>query len=141
MYLKRKIDRILEEWKASPDRKPLIIKGARQVGKTRSVRHFAEKEYKSIVEINFFEEPKYNVIVRDGYSADDIIRNITLLDPRKKIIPGETLIFFDEIQKFPDICTSFKFFRQDGIEKWQDAVEMMLAGASAVAVGAANFYK
>ena len=114
MYLKRKIDRILEEWKASPDRKPLIIKGARQVGKTRSVRHFAEKEYKSIVEINFFEEPKYNVIVRDGYSADDIIRNITLLDPRKKIIPGETLIFFDEIQKFPDICTSFKFFRQDG---------------------------
>lgn len=94
MYLKRKIDRILEEWKASPDRKPLIIKGARQVGKTRSVRHFAEKEYKSIVEINFFEEPKYNVIVRDGYSADDIIRNITLLDPRKKIIPGETLIFF-----------------------------------------------
>lgn len=114
MYLRRKLDDELTAWKNNPDHKPLVIKGARQVGKTESIRHFGQKNYKNIVEINFFEEPKYRVIVRDGYRPEDIIRNITLLDSGKKFIPGETLIFFDEIQKFPDICTSFKFFRQEG---------------------------
>ena len=114
MYLKRKIDDFLEQWKSTPGHKPLIIKGARQVGKTRSIRHFAEKHYDNIVEINFFEEPKYKVIVRDGYSPDDIIGNITLIDSEKTFTPGRTLLFFDEIQKFPDICTSLKFFKEGG---------------------------
>ncbi len=52
--------------------------------------------------------------ISDGYKAEDIIRNISLLDPSKRFIEGNTLIFFDELQKFPDIATSLKFFKQDG---------------------------
>ena len=114
MYLKRKIDDFLSVWKADTDRKPLIIKGSRQVGKTESVRRFAADNYESFIEINFVEEPKYEMIVSDGYRADAVIKNISLLDPSKRFIEGKTLIFFDEIQKFPDIATSLKFFKQDG---------------------------
>ena len=114
MYMTRKIDSFLNSWKNDKERKPLIVKGSRQVGKTESVRHFAEKNYDSFIEINFVEEPKYETILSDGYKTDDIIKNISLLDPSKRFIAGKTLIFFDEIQKFPDIATSLKFFRQDG---------------------------
>lgn len=114
MYLKRKIDGFLTEWKASADRKPLIVKGSRQVGKTASIRKFAEKNYTNVIEINFVEEPKYEMIISNGYKASDIIKNISLIDPSKRFIEGETLIFFDEIQKFPDIATSLKFFKEDG---------------------------
>ena len=114
MYMSRKIDVFLSNWKADPDRKPLIVKGSRQVGKTESIKHFASSNYESIIEINFVEEPKYMMITSDGYKTDDIIKNISLIDPSKRFIPGNTLIFFDEIQKFPDIATSLKFFKQDG---------------------------
>lgn len=114
MYMSRKADRFLSEWKQDPDRKPLIIKGSRQVGKTETIRHFAAENYESVIEINFVEEPKYETITSDGYKAEDIIRNISLLDPSKRFIEGNTLIFFDELQKFPDIATSLKFFKQDG---------------------------
>jgi hypothetical protein len=112
--MSRKIDVFLSNWKADPDRKPLIVKGSRQVGKTESIKHFASSNYESIIEINFVEEPKYMMITSDGYKTDDIIKNISLIDPSKRFIPGNTLIFFDEIQKFPDIATSLKFFKQDG---------------------------
>lgn len=110
----RKIDSFLKEWREDPERKPLIVKGPRQVGKTESIRKFASENYESIIEINFVEEPKYEMIISDGYKTADIIKNISLLDPSKKFIEGKTLIFFDEIQKFPDIATSLKFFKQDG---------------------------
>lgn len=114
MYMMRKIDSFLKEWREDPERKPLIVKGPRQVGKTESIRKFASENYESIIEINFVEEPKYEMIITDGYKTADIIKNISLLDPSKKFIDGKTLIFFDEIQKFPDIATSLKFFKQDG---------------------------
>lgn len=114
MYMPRKIDAFLNEWKENTERKPLIVKGSRQVGKTESIRKFAAEHYESIIEINFVEEPKYEMIISDGYKTADIIKNISLLDPSKKFIDGKTLIFFDEIQKFPDIATSLKFFKQDG---------------------------
>lgn len=114
MYMMRKIDAFLKEWREDSDRKPLIVKGPRQVGKTESIRKFAAENYESIIEINFVEEPKYEMIISDGYKTADIIKNISLLDPSKKFIDGKTLIFFDEIQKFPDIATSLKFFKQDG---------------------------
>ena len=113
-YLKRKIDAFLNEWKDDPDRKPLIIKGPRQVGKTESIRRFAEANYESVVEINFYEEPKYKNIINDGYAPADIIKNISLLDPSKRFIEGNTLLFFDEIQDLPEIATSLKFFKTDG---------------------------
>ena len=115
IYLKRKIDDFLLKWKADNDRKPLIVKGCRQIGKTESIRHFAKVAgYDSFIEINFVKDEKYKKIIVDGYTASAIIKNISLLDPSKRFIDGNTLIFFDEITEFPDIATSLKFFKEDG---------------------------
>lgn len=114
LYLKRKIDAFLSIWKQNNDRKPLIVKGPRQVGKTESIKKFAVENYESFIEINFVEEPKYKMIIEDGYKTDDIIRNISRIDPSKKFISEKTLIFFDELQEFPEIATALKFFKIDG---------------------------
>lgn len=113
LYLQRKIDAYLESWRSRQDRLPLIIRGARQVGKTEAILHFAESAYQHLVYINFVEEPKYRSIAAEGYRPEDIIRNITLIDPAKRFVPGETLIVFDEVQVYPDIATALKFFAQD----------------------------
>ena len=114
MYLKRKIDDFLMGWKNNSDKKPLIIRGPRQVGKTESVRKFASENYGQVVEINFIEEPKYKIITESGYSTNEIIKSISLLDNSKKFVPNETLIFFDKVQDFPEIATALKFFCMDG---------------------------
>jgi len=114
MYLERKIDKFLSDWKKNNDRKPLIVKGPRQIGKTESIKRFAQNNYKSIIEINFVTSEKYKMITSDGYDTDSIIKNISLINPSNKFIPNETVIFFDEIQEFPDIATSLKFFNIDG---------------------------
>ncbi len=113
-YLKRKVDSYLENWFNDKVRKPLIIKGARQIGKTESIRHFAKRHYENIIEINFIESPKYKSILEDGYSTDDIIKNISRINPALSFIADKTLIFFDEMQACPDIVTSLKFFLIDG---------------------------
>lgn len=112
--LKRKIDNLLEEWKKRPDKKPLIVKGARQVGKTASIRIFAQQHYKHVVEINFVLQRQYRGIFEDGYEVDSIVRNITLINPELVIEPHKTLFFFDELQACPDCATSLKSFKQDG---------------------------
>jgi predicted AAA+ superfamily ATPase len=114
MYLRRKIDGFLAEWKENENRKPLIIKGPRQVGKTESIRRFAYENYESVIEINFVLSEKYRMITDGGYDAGNVIKNISLIDPSWDFIPGKTLIFFDELQEFPEIATSLKFFKQDG---------------------------
>jgi hypothetical protein len=113
-YLKRNIDNFLTKWKDNPDRKPLIVKGPRQVGKTESIRKFAHENYNNVIEINFVEEPKYKMIIADGYNINDIIKNISRIDPSKQFIENETLFFFDEFQDFPELSTSLKFFCIDG---------------------------
>ena len=115
-YLRRKIDGYLEEWKKDVGRKPLIVKGARQVGKTKSIEHFAKESgrYESVVEINFVEEPVYKQVTENGYSVEAIVKNVSRINPSHKFISGRTLIFFDEIQEFPDIVTALKFFAIDG---------------------------
>lgn len=110
MYLRRKVDDFLSSWKADPERKPLIIKGSRQIGKTESILHFAAANYESIIEINFVRDEKYKGIIADGYEPASIIKNISLIDPTKKFIPGKTLLFFDELTEFPEIATALKFF-------------------------------
>ncbi len=112
--LKRKIDNFLEEWKRNPNRKPLIVKGARQIGKTESIRQFGRSHYKNVIEINFVLQKAYQRIFDNGYEVDDIIRNITLLNPALRFIEGETLIFFDEIQECPNCATCLKSFKMDG---------------------------
>ena len=112
--LKRKIDKYLTDWKNKPDRKPLIIKGARQIGKTRSVEWFAGQNYASVIEINFIEQKKYREIFNDGFEVDAILKNISLLNPELEFIPGNTIFFFDELQACPNCATSLKFFKLDG---------------------------
>lgn len=113
-YLKRKIDLFFSKWKGDSKRKPLIVKGARQVGKTKSIKNFALKNYENIIEINFVEDPIYKQILENGYSTNAIIKNISRINSNARFIEGKTLIFFDEIQEFPDIVTSLKFFSIDG---------------------------
>ena len=114
MYFKRKIDDFLQEWKADAKHKPLIIKGARQIGKTESILHFAKQNYKNIVYINFALEKKFMQILADGYDVESVTRNITLADPSIQFIPKESIILFDEIQEHPDVATTLKSFHRDG---------------------------
>lgn len=113
IVLKRKIDKFLKEWKERPH-KPLIVKGARQIGKTFSIDHFADNNYPNIIRINFIFQPQYKAIFDDGFEVDKIIKNISFINPALKFIPHETLIFFDEIQDCPNCATSLKPFYLDG---------------------------
>ena len=114
MYLKRKIDYFLKQWKEDKEHKPLIVKGARQVGKTESILHFAKENYSNIIYINFALEKKYTKILDDGYDVDSIIKNITLVNSSIDFQKRETIIIFDEIQEYPDIATTLKSFKIDG---------------------------
>lgn len=113
LEIKRKIDFYLADWKTDKNHLPLIIRGARQVGKTYSIRKFGQT-YKSFIEINFVDNPEFKDIFKFGYSTSEVIKQITFRNPNFKFLPGETLIFFDELQEYPDCSTSLKFFAEDG---------------------------
>ena len=93
---------------------PLIVKGARQIGKTASIMQFATENYKNVIAINFVLQKKYKAIFDDSYEVEDIVRNITLIDPSLNFEAGNTLIFFDELQDCPACATSLKAFCIDG---------------------------
>lgn len=112
--LKRKIDNFLREWKRRNNHKPLIVKGARQIGKTYSIDLFASEEYDNIIKINFILQKEYTSIFDEGYSVDTIIKNISFINPSFKFEAGQTLIFFDELQNCPKAATSLKSFCIDG---------------------------
>lgn len=112
--LKRKIEKVLQEWKNRTDRKPLIVRGARQIGKTESIRMFGRQNYGNVVEINFALQKKFRSIFDDGYDVESITKNITFIDPSLQFVPGKTLIFFDELQNLPECATSLKSFCMDG---------------------------
>lgn len=112
--LKRKIDTFLHDWKRLDDRKPLIIKGARQIGKTSSIEWFAMNNYSNVVQINFIEQPKFRGIFDEGFEVDTILKNISLLNPDLSFKPHDTLFFFDELQACPNCATALKFFKLDG---------------------------
>ena len=114
MFLKRKINDDLLAWKEDVNRLPLIIKGARQIGKTESIRHFANENYENIIEINFALQPEYKDIFDNGFEVDRIIKNISFRNPNLVFIPNKTLIFFDELQACPNCATSLKAFKLDG---------------------------
>ncbi len=112
-YLKRKIDAILRDWKASENHLPLVVRGARQVGKTASILEFARQSYENVVYVNFVEQPTYRQILADGYGTADVVRNLSRITPSFSFEPG-TLLVFDEMQALPDIATTLKFFKLDG---------------------------
>ena len=113
MILKRKVIKQLEAWKADADRKALLIKGARQVGKTTSVRQFAKNNYKHFIEINFEQTPSAKAAFAGDLDARSIILGLSAMGygPFKK---GETLLFLDEIQSCPQARTAVKFIVEDG---------------------------
>ena len=112
--LRRKIDEYLINWKNDINKMPLIIKGARQIGKTDAIENFAKNNYPNVIEINFALQKQYKDIFDDGYEVDNIIKSISLKNPDLKFIPGQTLIFFDELQECINCATSLKSFNQDG---------------------------
>lgn len=112
--LKRKMYEQLLRWKSNKGKECLLIKGARQVGKTYLVREFAKAEYESFVEINFHMQSSLKVIFEGDKSAEEIYKRITANIPGVKLIPGKTLIFLDEIQKCANARTALKFLAEDG---------------------------
>ena len=112
--LKRKIENSLMEWKQNPSKKPLIIKGCRQCGKTRSVLDFAHNNYPNVVYLNFFEKPDYIRIFEGALDVETITMQMSVIIPGAKFVPHKTIIILDEIQEAPDARTALKFFREDG---------------------------
>jgi predicted AAA+ superfamily ATPase len=110
-YIKRHIDKYLNEWKNSTSRKPLLIRGARQVGKTESIRHFA-KQFDNFIEINFEENKKIHSLFYSDLNPREICENISAVFGTS-IIEGKTLLFFDEIQSCIPAIQSLRFFYEE----------------------------
>lgn len=112
--LKRKMLDILKEWKRSHSAECLLINGARQVGKSFIVREFGRSEYESFVEVDFVKNPQLASIFDGPLSAESVFSRMTLLIPGVRLLPGKTLIFFDELQECPAARAAFKYLAQDG---------------------------
>lgn len=112
--LKRKITQFLNEWKNNKDHDPLVVYGARQIGKTYAIEHFIDDNYENIIKIDFKKQPQYKKIFSEGYEPNEVLKQISVINPSFKAIPYKTIIFFDEIQDYPDATTCFKAFKQDG---------------------------
>ncbi|MBR3202180.1 MAG: ATP-binding protein [Solobacterium sp.] len=114
MYLSRKIDKWLNDWKTKEDKSPALIVGIRQCGKTRSIEHFGKHNYKNVVKVNFWDNPEYCSDFDGKLDVNTLISNLSLRFPAIKIVPGDTLLFFDEIQECPRARLAFKNFELDG---------------------------
>ncbi|MDR2547825.1 MAG: ATP-binding protein [Lachnospiraceae bacterium] len=111
--LKRKIYDDLIYWKSRHDKQCLIVKGARQVGKTFIIEVFARNNYRYHTTINFVQNPAYKTIFDGDLDIDTLIKQISLRVPKSQLVPGETLLFLDEIQDCPNARAALKFFTQD----------------------------
>lgn len=105
----------LIEWKSDPERKPLILRGARQVGKTWLMKEFGKSQYTNFVYFNFDEDDALKSIFTTNKNPDRIIELLSLI-AGEKILPGETLIIFDEIQECPEALNALKYFREKANE-------------------------
>lgn len=111
MYYKRIIDHYLSEWASRDTRKPILLRGARQVGKSSAVRHLGQ-QFKNYVEINFEMEPQYKAIFKPDLNVSRIVMQIAALSG-SRIEEGETLLFMDEIQECPEAIMSLRFFKEN----------------------------
>lgn len=112
--LRRKFYDYLVDWKQNKGRECLLIKGARQIGKTFLVRKFGRENYDSSIEINFIEEPQYISVFNGNLDADTIFMGLSAIRRDLNIVPGRTLLFLDEIQDCPNARSAFKFLAEDG---------------------------
>ena len=110
--MQRNIYRDLLAWKNSPFRKPLVLKGARQVGKTYIITEFGKKEYDNLVILNCDKDPRIHEIFSNGYRTDRILKNVEIISGQK-ILPGKTLVFIDEIGDEPHALEALKYFCED----------------------------
>lgn len=113
MALYRKVDAKLEEWYRNREKQALLVDGARQTGKTFSIRAFGKSHFRYTVEINFLENKDAKGIFESSPDARAFLSRISLLT-HESMVPGETLIFFDEVQECPEIVTAIKFLAEDG---------------------------
>ena len=112
--LRRKMYDYLMNWKRTKGRECLLVKGARQVGKTYVIEEFAHNNYESVVEINFYRDSSLRYIFEGDRSADEIYKRMSASIPNLKLVKGSTLIFLDEIQRCSDARTAMKFLAEDG---------------------------
>ena len=108
MYIQREADQSLQEWKDALKRKPLLIRGARQTGKTTSVRKLGES-FDSFVELNFDADPALAELFAGSYDIPEILSKIEVIAGRR-IVPGRTLLFLDEIQACPRAVSALRYF-------------------------------
>ena len=113
MY-RRKIEKLLLEWKGKKEHKPLIIKGCRQCGKTSSVMEFAQKNYNYVVYLDFHEHREYKTFFAGSLDVDTLTLNISVGVKDAKFVPNETCLVLDEIQDCPNAHAALKFFKLDG---------------------------
>lgn len=111
MYFKRLIDGYLEEWARRKDHKPVLLRGARQVGKSTAVRHLGET-FDNFVEINFEKQPEYKMVFKGNLVVTRIVSEISAICAIP-ILPGKTLLFLDEIQECQEAIMSLRFFKED----------------------------
>lgn len=111
--LKRKVYDLLLEWKNKKDKMCLVVKGARQVGKTFIIDKFAKENYENYIYMNFDENPGYKAIFDGDLDVDNLIKQISLRVPNASIVPNKTIIFLDEIQNCPNARTALKFLALD----------------------------
>lgn len=111
MYFKRLIDGNLEQWAKRKDRKPLLLRGARQVGKSTAVRHLGES-FDSFVEINFEKQPEYKKVFEGNLVVTRIVSEISAMSAMP-VVPGKTLLFLDEIQDCQEAIMALRFFKED----------------------------
>ena len=114
VMLKRKITKQLWDWKSAKKKKCLLVLGARQVGKTYAVQNFGKSAYKEMLTINFKERETDRSLFEGDLSVDSMLTALRFRYPNMKFIPGQTLIFLDEIQECPEAITSLKFWTIDG---------------------------
>lgn len=112
--LERKIQSQLLAWKETPNKKCLVVQGARQVGKTFAVEQFGKTAYQELISINFKETPSAAAIFQGDLTVEGMLTALRFRFPEFAIEPGRTLLFFDEIQECPEAITSLKFWTTDG---------------------------
>ena len=123
MQLRREFYDYLRKWRGNKHKECLLVKGARQIGKTYIIEQFGRENYASYVYINFIDHPEYCDVFERNLDAATIKSGITIIDPHVKFIPGETLIFLDEIQECPEVRTALKFLAMD------DGIDVIASGS------------
>ena len=121
--LRRKLTDYLRRWRANKHQECLLVKGARQVGKSFAIERFGEREYRNFIKIDFILEPALREVFEGAVDADSIFRRISLVKEHARFVPGETLLFLDEIQECPLARTALKYLALD------DRIDVIASGS------------